>query len=345
MEAVTIALLLWPRPLAAQEFLSRAKELYEAANYEAALKSLDSAGRDTLTPDQRQSAREYRALTLLALDRPEEMAKTIEEMIELDPFYHPARDRTPRFLSLFDRIHSRLLPSIVQERYSEARAHLENRRYTESAVGFELVLRLIKEAGTGAAASDPQPAGQWLSDMRSNTVRVLEQIRAAQEPAAREAPNGVPAQTVYRRADAGVTPPIPLRQDVPPWQSAQFDRAEVTGEIALLIDVHGDVADARITVPIHPSYDPVLLSATTQWKYGPATKDGQPVSYYKLIPISLVARRNLAAASRPNQKTASTCTSPRTSNLPSGLHACASQPIGRQTQEEIGVNSGRRPTS
>ena len=296
LEVVAIALLITLRPLAAQEFLSRAKELYEAANYQEALKLHDSAGENAGTPDQRQSAWEYRALCLLALDRPEEMAKTIEQMIHFDPFYRPAPDRTPRLLSMFDRIHKRLLPSIVRERYSEAKANLEDKRYADSVAGFELVLRLIKEAG---AKSDRQePADQWLAYVQTITTQVLDQVRVAQAPAAQESLEAPPAETVYSRADTSVTPPVPLRQDIPPWQSAKLDPARFSGELELLINAQGDVQEARISAPIHPSYDPVILSAATQWKYRPAMKDGQPVPYHKLIAISLVAPRNLAAVNR-----------------------------------------------
>jgi hypothetical protein len=224
------------------------------------------------------------------------MAKTIEQMIQFDPFYHPAPDRTPRLLAMFDRIHRRLLPSIVRERYSEAKANLEEKRYAASVTGFELVLRLIKEAGD---KSDTQePVDQWLADVRAITTRVLDQIRVAQARPAQESHEVPPAATVYSRADTGVTPPAPLRQDIPPWQSAKVDPARFSGELELLIDAHGDVQAARISVPIHPSYDPVILSAATQWKYRPAMKDGKPVPYYKMIAISLVAPRNIAAVNR-----------------------------------------------
>jgi len=56
--ALAIALLVTVRPLAAQDLLSRAKELYEAANYQEALRLIDSEGDKTGTPDERQSARE-----------------------------------------------------------------------------------------------------------------------------------------------------------------------------------------------------------------------------------------------------------------------------------------------
>ena len=84
--------------------------------------------------------------------------------IESDPFYHPAPERTPRLMVMFDRLHRRILPSIVRERYSEAKANLEEKRYADSSAGFDLVLRLIKEAGD-QSNGEPGPDDQWLADL------------------------------------------------------------------------------------------------------------------------------------------------------------------------------------
>ena len=38
---------------------------------------------------------------------------------------------------------------------------------------------------------------------------------------------------------------------------------------------------------IHPVYDTALMNAARDWKYKPATLDGQPVQYRKLLQISV----------------------------------------------------------
>ena len=39
-----------------------------------------------------------------------------------------------------------------------------------------------------------------------------------------------------------------------------------------------------------PLYDPLLLSAAKGWKYRPATRDGQPVRFRKIIQVTLEGR-------------------------------------------------------
>jgi hypothetical protein len=38
---------------------------------------------------------------------------------------------------------------------------------------------------------------------------------------------------------------------------------------------------------VHPVYDAMMLAATNNWTYRPATLDGVPVRYRKLVEISL----------------------------------------------------------
>lgn len=280
--AIAIAVLLSVRLLAVQEFPARAQELYEAADYEGALDVLDEAGRGA---NQGQRAREYRALCLMALDRMDDMERAIEEMIQFDPFYRPAASQTPRLLMVFDRIHRRLLPSIVRERYLQAKANQEQRRYAESAAGFELVLRLLN-------GSDDEPeAVSWPDDQLRADFEAISRLRLDATRAA-QAPRPVPqGPTIYRSVDAGVIPPVPIRQEIPPWQSDDLAPGAFEGELELLIDLRGDVQEVRIAVPIHPTYDPVILRAAAKWKYRPATKDGRPVVYRKSITISLMPQK------------------------------------------------------
>ena len=42
-----------------------------------------------------------------------------------------------------------------------------------------------------------------------------------------------------------------------------------------------------IRTSIHPAYDALILTATRDWKYKPATLNGKPVSYRRLISINV----------------------------------------------------------
>jgi outer membrane biosynthesis protein TonB len=51
------------------------------------------------------------------------------------------------------------------------------------------------------------------------------------------------------------------------------------GEMEILIDETGKVAEAKFTKPIHPVYDSLVIAATRSWRYDPARADGVPVKF------------------------------------------------------------------
>ncbi len=63
--------------------------------------------------------------------------------------------------------------------------------------------------------------------------------------------------------------------------------AAPTGLLDILIDQTGAVQAAVIRRPISQAYDGLLLSASRRWRYRPATKDGAPVTFRKLILVSV----------------------------------------------------------
>jgi len=42
-----------------------------------------------------------------------------------------------------------------------------------------------------------------------------------------------------------------------------------------------------LRMPIHPMYDKLLMNAVRDWKYRPATVNGVPVRFRKVVQISL----------------------------------------------------------
>jgi TonB family protein len=63
-----------------------------------------------------------------------------------------------------------------------------------------------------------------------------------------------------------------------------------TGAVEVLIDESGKVLSARMAMPVQPTYDKQLLQAALNWKYRPATKDGMPARYIKIINVRLDTR-------------------------------------------------------
>ena len=59
------------------------------------------------------------------------------------------------------------------------------------------------------------------------------------------------------------------------------------GVIDVVIDEQGRVISIAMRARIHPVYDTALMNAARDWKYKPATLDGQPVQYRKLLQIAV----------------------------------------------------------
>jgi TonB family protein len=59
------------------------------------------------------------------------------------------------------------------------------------------------------------------------------------------------------------------------------------GTVRIIVNEQGGVEEARMVESVHTVYDALLLSAARTWKYEPATLDGKPVRYMKLIEVVL----------------------------------------------------------
>jgi TonB family protein len=92
---------------------------------------------------------------------------------------------------------------------------------------------------------------------------------------------------VYTAADANVAPPASIRQDLPTFVGRLFE--PITGAVDIIIDEQGRVESATIRESFNGSYDRAMLDATKNWRYRPASVDGTPVKFRKLIQITLKA--------------------------------------------------------
>jgi TonB family protein len=312
----TIALLAVSTAAAASdEALARAKDLYRTAAYDEALVVLDQIALES-SGSARVEASEYRLFCLIALERKSDARIAIEAMVNADPFYTLSTPQAaPRVRTMFKDIRQSLLPGIVQREYAAAKAAFD-RQEGDAGDQFERVLKLLDDpllaptpaladlrtVASGfrdlskarapkvefAAATAPTPAEPQPTAGPSSLPSAAAPTTAASQSAAAALARPQPA--VYRDGDAGVVPPVTINQNLPQWVVPQGTRPaawQPEAVIEITIDESGKVASALLRKPFHPSYDAQLVRAARAWKYEPATKDGVPVRFVKMVSVRL----------------------------------------------------------
>jgi len=303
-----VLVLLGARTSTAQETLDAARDLYSSAAYEDALAVLDRLSRTTGSASDRFAINQYRAFCYLALGRATEAERAIETLVSDRPLYHPSdAEASPRLRSAFSVVRQRMLPTIVQQKYAQAKTAFDHKDYATAQVGFTEVIDALGDPDLGTAASQPP-----LSDMgtlasgfkelstrevaraaeAAATIAAAEAATAAAEAAraqaAREKEAAAALATsprIFTPADSMVSPPVTIRQDLPPYSRTFGLMRE--GALDVLIDESGQVEQAVMRSSANPRYDPLALAATRNWKFKPATLDGTPVKFRKIINLSL----------------------------------------------------------
>jgi hypothetical protein len=288
MKAVACAVALFvlvvmPVRVRAEGSLAGARELYASAAYEDALAMLTGLASAAKAPDERQSIDLYRTLCLVALGRTSDADRAIEAMIQRDPLYRPsADDLSPRLRSAFAEVRKRLLPSIIQREYADAKAAFDKHDFPVATTGFEAVLNGIADPDISAVAAVPP-----LADLRTLAAgfKDLSVRFAAPPPTPPETKPAPPVRTFYGADDAGVVAPVAIDQKVPKFPGAVMRPA--TGMVELVIDETGAVQSDMMRIPIEPTFDRLVLAAAAKWRYQPATLDGRPVKFLKRLTITV----------------------------------------------------------
>jgi hypothetical protein len=292
--ALASAFLVAASDVADQDALTRAKDLYASAAYDDALAVLDQLKLDSSSPDVVEAG-QYRAFCLLALGRSDEGRKAIAGIVEADPLFQPAETQmSPRLVTVFRDVRKQLLPRIVQQSYAEAKVAFDRKELEAAAIGFDRVLLLL---------NDPDlPASSGTTDLRMLATGFRDLSKVAPPPPPPKAagpppsipPSAKPANApgpprTYGPNDADVTPPVVISQQLPPWRPSKLaaTRRDYQGAVALVIDESGNVESVALLTSLQPEYNPVLLKAAREWKFRPATKDGRPVRYRKVVGIRL----------------------------------------------------------
>jgi len=287
---IIIAALLVPVRAQAQDSVAMARDLYASAAYDDALTVLNRLDVSARQPSDRVEVNQYRAFCLMALRRTDEAEKAIEAIVSDAPLYRPSgSDASPRLIAAFSTVRQRVLPGIVQQKYTHAKAAFDRQDYAAASGEFDQVLQLLGDVDLRDAAGRPP-----LSDVRTLTTGFRDlSARAATPPApvAAAAPTAAPVQPVavrnriYMLGDPNLVPPSVVRQDLPSFPHNVT--ANGMGVLEVVINESGVVESAVMRSPINPRYDSLVLAAARTWKYKPATVSGSSVKFRKLISISV----------------------------------------------------------
>ena len=208
----------------AQDSLASARDLYASAAYEDALAVLNRLHTTEQRPADGRIIEQYRAFCLLALGRGTEAEHAIEAVVSAEPTYHPSNaDVSPRVRTAFSDVRRRMLPSIIQQSYAEAKATFDRREFPSAADTFGKVLDALADPDVGAAAKQPP-----LSDLHTLAVGFHDlavQASAPPPPAPTPAPvapapaavntASPAAKKVYTIVDSDVVPPGIINQSMP----------------------------------------------------------------------------------------------------------------------------------
>lgn len=263
----------------AEDSLDSARQLYAAAAYDEALAMLDrlSGESDAAAPEVEQQ----RALCFLALNRPADAERSIAVVVQSNPLYMPDSSVSPRIRTAFQDVRSRLLPDIARQQFIRARDSFRNEQYARAAVELDAVLALTR----GARPDDDSLADLGLL---ADGFRTLALAALKPAPPQTTAPDqDLSIERVFDSTVPGVQPPKIVKQDMPSWRSSMGAPPGFEGIVAVTIDEQGTVERVDIIRSLHAEYDRLLEAAARKWAYVPASHDGSPVKFRKLLRLSL----------------------------------------------------------
>ena len=259
---------------AAQEPLAKAKALYDSAAYEDAL--------TILTPVEAPEAQQYKALCLLALGRSKDAVGAVERLVTAEPTFEPsAQDVPPRFVALVSDAKRRLLPSLARRAFNEGRDQFKNGSREDALKSFDLVMTLTSDA-LFKQSSDAE-------DLRTLASGFIELAKATAPP-----PPPAPIEAAAKPTEISrptqtpeIVQPVVVKQYIPPVPAGLNDQGGPTLSIRVVIGVSGRVTNATVQQPAHPLYDRLVLQASRDWIYQPATLNGRPVPSEKVVTVNL----------------------------------------------------------
>jgi tetratricopeptide (TPR) repeat protein len=282
-------------PAAAQDgSLGAARELYASARYDEALAVLNGLRpQESANPANLRSIEQYRSLCLLALGRGTEAEAAIAAVVASDPMYLPTEtEASPRVRTAFSEVRQRQLPEIARTRYATAKASFDRKEFPAAEQQFRELLQLIDDPDMGGRLGDLRILASGFVDLSTAAAAPPPEPKPEpkrEEPPAPEpaAPPAIDPQRVFNAEDDGVSPASIVRQDVPRVPAQIASQARERGLLELTIDELGRVIQVKLRLSVHPIYDSQLMAAARDWRYHPATFNGRPVKFRKIIQITV----------------------------------------------------------
>jgi len=143
--------------------LTAARDLYASAAYDDALTMLNRLRSSEHPASQSRAIEQYRAFCLLALGRSADAEQAIEAVVAAEPSFQPGEtDASPRIRSAFTTVRRRMLPSIIQQKYAQAKVAYDRKEFGAAADGFAYVLAALADQDVAVEARQPP-----LSDLRT----------------------------------------------------------------------------------------------------------------------------------------------------------------------------------
>jgi TonB family protein len=272
--------------------LTAARDLYASAAYDDALTMLNRLRSTEHPASQSRAIEQYRAFCLLALGRSADAEQAIEAVVAAEPSFQPGEsDASPRIRSAFTTVRRRMLPSIIQQKYAQAKVAYDRKDFAAAADGFAYVLAALADRDVAVEAKQPP-----LSDLRTLAGGFQELAAKAAAPpppppaaapvAAPQAPPPPPAAPrIYTGGETGIVPPIVINQALPSFPGQVI--IPRNGKLEVVIDEIGAVESAVMTGSVTQNYDAMVLAAAKAWRYRPATLNGVPVKFRKTVQITI----------------------------------------------------------
>jgi len=272
--------------------IGAARDLYASARYDEALAMLnDIRPADPSGPAntaERKSIEQYRSLCLLALGRGTEAESAIAAVVTADPTYLPSENEaSPRVRAAFSDVRKRLLPDIAAARYADAKALFDKKDYKNAIERFKRVITLLDDPDMGGRGGDMRTLASGFMDLATAAAAPPPAPPKPATPPPPPPPPQPDPNHVYALGDKNIVPPTVMRQEMPRLTPQMTQQAADHGVIEVVINEQGRVMSAVIREAVQPLYDSQLLSASRDWRYSPATMNGVPVKYRKLIQINV----------------------------------------------------------